>query len=253
MRTALPIAALALLLSARSVQAQSAALPAPMPAGPPSASPAVPSPPAPPAPAPASTAGPASPSAPLFAPGPQAGPAYGGTYSEPYAPPFVQPGVPDEVIVMPPGFLERPGRFPRILPMTDRRAPIPVGYHLGREPRRPLWVAGTAIFAAAHAITGLTAGGLLADTDDEQYGLLFLPVLGPVVWSGAAHGLGSADDRVLFAGMSLVTAIQGVGFGLMLAGFSFPRRVFVRNDVASLDAQLRFSIRPGGLGLAVDF
>lgn len=184
-------------------------------------------------------------------------------YPTPYGPAFVQPNMADEVVVMPPGFLERPGRFPRILAISDRRAPIPVGYHLGREPRKPLWVAGTAIFAASHALTGLTAGGLLADNpDDGEYGLLFLPVIGPVVWAGVTNGLGDEDARTLFAGMSAVTAVQGIGFGLMLAGFSFPRRVHVRNDVASAasstiaDAEgpsLTFSIRPGGVGLAVDF
>jgi hypothetical protein len=155
------------------------------------------------------------------------------------------------VVVMPPGYLEQPGQWPRRLPIQEKGDPPPLGYHVSKEPRRALWASGTAIFVAGHAITGIVAGGMIAADGEEHDALLYIPVLGPIIWSPMESPLDTSDGRGLFAGMSLVTAAQGVGLALMISGFVFKQPAFYRNDVdAKLEApaiQPTFGFGPGGL------
>ncbi len=173
--------------------------------------------------------------------------------------PFQQGWAPPqpEVVMMPPGYLEQPGRFPRVVPVEDIRVPPPIGYRVEKEPRKPLWLSGTIIFTISHAITGLTGGGLFAggDNDYEDAWLLMVPVVGPVVWSPVAMGLESDDARAMFAGMSLITAVQATGLGLMIGGFALRKPVYRRNDVAEVDDQTTVSLVPGlsGATLQIDF
>lgn len=241
--TLAPVLLLAGLLPVTSAHAQ----PAPPPVAPPPVAP----PPVAPPPAVAPAQLPAPPPA-QPAPFAAAAPPFAAQPIGPMGPPGA-PGYGEDLVVMPPGFAESPGLFPRVKEMKSRRAPPPPGYHPGKEARRPLWISGTAIFAASHAVTGLTAGALWAGSGDETYGLLYIPILGPVIWSPVAFGLGSDDDRAMFAGMSLITAVQGVGFGLLLAGVVFPKNVYLRNDVGELAPSIHLTDHPGGLGLSVDF
>jgi hypothetical protein len=142
-----------------------------------------------------------------------------------------------DVVVMPPGYLEQPGRFPRSFPVLDPREAPPVGYRMAREARKPLWLSGTIIFSISHAITALVGGGLYAGGDNEydEALLLMVPLVGPVIWSPIAKGIESDDGRATFAGMTIITAVQATGFGLMLGGFVLKRPVYRRNDVAELE------------------
>jgi hypothetical protein len=51
-----------------------------------------------------------------------------------------------------------------------------------------------------------------------------------------ARGIESDDGRATFAGMSLLTAIQATGLGLLIGGFVLKKPVYRRNDVASHEA-----------------
>ena len=148
-----------------------------------------------------------------------------------------QPAPTPDVVVMPPGYLEQPGRFPRSFPVADSREAPPVGYRIAREARKPLWLSGTIIFSVSHAITALVGGGLYAggDNEYEEALLLMVPLVGPVIWSPIAKGIESDDGRATFAGMTIITAVQATGFGLMLGGFVLKRPVYRRNDVAELE------------------
>lgn len=221
--------------------AQPAPPPEPPPGGQPVAQPlqAQPAPDAAPAPGQPPLQGPP----PQWVPGQPAGP-------QPQWPQAANPQGP--VVVMPPGYLEQPGQWPRRLPVQEKGDPAPLGYHVSKEPRRALWATGTAIFVAGHAITGIVAGAMLSSDDDDAHdALLFIPVLGPIIWAPVETPLDTADGRGLFAGMSIVTAAQGVGMALMIAGFVFKQPVFYRNDVnAKLEApaiQPTFGFGPGGL------
>lgn len=145
---------------------------------------------------------------------------------------------PTNVVVMPPGYWEQPGLFPRDVDVEDRRVPPPPGYRLDREARKPLWLAGTIIFTVTHAVTAFT-GGLLWSTGDSEFeeaGLLMVPVVGPVIWAPVAKGVESDEGRATFAGMSLLTAIQATGLGLLIGGFVLKKPVYRRNDVAFREA-----------------
>jgi hypothetical protein len=180
---------------------------------------------------------------PQWVPGPPPG-------SQPLWPQPTNVGGP--VVVMPPGYLEQPGQWPRRLPVQEKGDPPPLGYHASKEPRRALWASGTAIFVAGHAITGIVAGAMLSsDEDDAHDALLYIPVLGPILWAPVETPLDTSTGRGLFAGMSIVTAAQGVGLALMISGFVFKQPVFYRNDVnAKLEVpaiQPTFGFGPGGL------
>jgi hypothetical protein len=166
-------------------------------------------------------------------------------------PQWQDPSLSSGVVVMPPGYLEQPGQWPRRLPVQEKGDPAPLGYHVSKEPRKALWASGTAIFVAAHAITGIVAGGMLSNGGEEHDALLYIPVLGPIIWSPVEDGLDTSEGRGLFAGMSLVTAAQGVGLALMISGFVFKQQVFYRNDVdAKLEKpaiQPTFGFGPGGM------
>ncbi|MBL8741466.1 MAG: hypothetical protein JNK04_10245 [Myxococcales bacterium] len=246
---------IALLLFASSTPALANAQPAPPPDPPPGGQPvAQPLPPQAPPDAPT----PPAPGAPVQPP-PGAPP--NAVPAPPGAPPAWVPGQPppqwqppngpEGVVVMPPGYLEQPGRWPRRLPVQEKGDPAPLGYHVSKEPRRALWATGTAIFVAGHAITGLVAGAMIAGGGEEHDALLYIPVLGPIIWAPVESPLDTSDGRGLFAGMSLVTAAQGVGLALLISGFVFKQPVFYRNDV---DAKLEepairptFSFGPGGV------
>jgi hypothetical protein len=233
---------LALLLAGSSVSAIAAAQPQPgpppepPPGGQPVAQPLqmqpAPAPPAPGQPPPQVQWGPGAP---------------GG--AQPQWPQAANPNGP--VVVMPPGYLEQPGQWPRRLPIQEKGDPPPLGYHVSKEPRKALWASGTAIFVAGHAITGVVAGAMLSAGGEEHDALLYIPVLGPIIWSPIESPLDTSDGRGLFAGMSLVTAAQGVGLALMISGFVFKQPVFFRNDVdAKLEEpaiQPTFGFGPGGL------
>lgn len=192
---------------------------------------------------------------------PDAAPAPGQPPLQPAQPQWVPGQMPQQfqapdpsqgnVVVMPPGYLEQPGQWPRRLPVEEKGDPPPIGYHTSKEARRALWASGTAIFVAGHAITGIVAGAMLAGSGDSEHALLYIPVLGPIIWSPVISPLDTSDGRGLFAGMSLVTAAQGVGLALLISGFVFKQPVFFRNDV---DAKLEepaikptFNFGPGGV------
>jgi len=190
---------------------------------------------------------------------PPSQPPGGGWIPGPQAPPgqWQEPAGPGPVIVMPPGYLEQPGQWPRRLPVEEQGDPPPLGYHVSKEPRRALWIAGTSIFSAAYAITGLVAGGMLAEEGEAEDALLYIPILGPIIWAPIRSPLDTEDGRGLFTGMSLVTAAQGVGFALMIAGFVFKQPAFYRNDVdAKVEAPAvkpTFGFGPGGIQAGLSF
>lgn len=170
------------------------------------------------------------------------------------------PAPPTNVVTMPPGYWEQPGLFPRDIDVEDRRVPPPVGYRLDREARRPLWLAGTIIFSISHAATAFT-GGLLWSTGEGEFEntwLLMIPVVGPVIWAPIDRGIESDDGRATFAGMSLLTAVQATGLGLLIGGFVLKKPVYRRNDIASHevpeeDTTVTLVPSPSGATLSVTF
>jgi len=163
----------------------------------------------------------------------------------PGAPPGYGP-----VIVMPPGFLEWPGRWPRRVAVDRDDGPPPLGYHHATEPPKALWISGTVIFAVSHGISALLGGGFLAANGDEEHGLLFLPVLGPVVWAPVV----APDSEALIGVMTGVTVVQGVGLGLLISGLALRRPIHLRNDVVSAtDPQASVSVGPGGATFGLEF
>jgi hypothetical protein len=141
--------------------------------------------------------------------------------------------LPPGVVSMPPGFMDVPGQWPRKLEVDDARLPPPLGYRLSTEPRRGLWVAGVTTLASSYGLAALIGGGVLAsDSDTNELGaLLFVPLMGPVLFAAANEPITTPSGQLGFAFGAIGSAIEGTGFGLLLAGFVFPRPVYLRNDV----------------------
>ena len=113
------------------------------------------------------------------------------------------------------------------------RGEPPLGYRLSDEPRRGLWVAGVTTLASSYGLAALVGGGFLAsDADSNELGaILFVPLLGPVIFAAANEPITTPAGRLAFTFGALGSAIEGTGFGLLLAGFVFPRPIYLRNDV----------------------
>lgn len=129
-------------------------------------------------------------------------------------------------------------------------------YDLVTTANRPLVIAGAVTFAVSHFAAVSLGGLLLVASAGEDDGVgpalaapFFLPIIGPAIslqMSGidAGSGLGTAiiADSVL----------QGVGFGMLVAGLSMRTESIVRADVAARPAPELF-VGPGSLGMRVSF
>lgn len=130
------------------------------------------------------------------------------------------------------------GLFDSSRPMTlEYRplAPIPDGYHLAERPRRGLMIGGGITTAAVYSF-----GLWVASANDFKYttGWVLLPVLGP--WLAIATNTCNASDTDcqdskpdVNKAMAILGVGQAVGVGLVAAGLTFRKKVFVRNDLAA--------------------
>jgi hypothetical protein len=151
---------------------------------------------------------------------------------------------------MPPGFLETPGLWPRKIPYDEGQSP-PLGYRVGGEARRGMWVTGLSIFASTYGMTALIGGGIVAE-EEETGAWLLLPVVGPMGFA-AQDGLDDADGRRTFAAMTLLSGAQAAGLTLLIVGLATERKVFIRNDVASRAPSLSFVPTPTGAAIVGSF
>jgi hypothetical protein len=162
--------------------------------------------------------------------------------------------LPPGVASMPPGYMDGPGLWPRKLEVDDARLPPPLGYRLSTEPRRNLWVAGLATLASSYGVAAIFGGAYMTSDDEDAVGrgaTLFIPLLGPAIFAAAVEPITTPDGRAGFAIGALGSAAEGVGFGLLLAGFVFPRPVYLRNDVDGPPSpKVSIAPAPGGLGVS---
>jgi hypothetical protein len=178
---------------------------------------------------------------------PTASPAQGGWQEQA----GMQPSTPPAGwVVMPPGFLETPGLWPRKIPYDEDRS-APFGYREGTEPRRGMWVTGLSIFASTYGLSALIGGAIVAE-EEEAGGWLLLPVIGPMGFA-AQDGLDDADDRRGFAAMTLLSGAQAAGLTLLIVGLATERKVFLRNDVASSGLSLTIAPTPSGAAVVGTF
>jgi len=153
---------------------------------------------------------------------------------------------------MPPGFMDSPGYWPRKLAVDDARLPPPLGYRLSSEPRRNLWVGGLVTLASSYGLAALIGAGVMSSGDDAiaTGATLFIPLLGPAIFSAAVEPITTPSGRVGFVFGALASAAEGTGLALLIAGFMFPRAVYLRNDVDGPPSPgISLGPAPGGVGL----
>ncbi len=130
-------------------------------------------------------------------------------------------------------------------------------YDLVTTVNRPLVIAGAVTFAVSHfvAVSFGTLMLMAGTNDDDGLGLVlgapfFLPIVGPPI----ALGMGGID-----AGSGLGTlliadsVLQGVGFGMLVAGLSMRTESVVRVDAASARPAPELFVGPGSLGMRQRF
>lgn len=219
----------------------------PAPAAPPSAAPAPVAAPAPAtapaAPAPASTA--ATPVPPSYSvpPGYMLVPKADGSPQTTY-----QVQYPQARGALPPG-MELP---------YEEGDPIPPGYKLRSSPRRGLVIAGSVVTGVFWAISVTTAAG---NDFDNKTGYLLVPGIGP--WLTLAAGGAkdrdcstnycNADRSGVRALLTLDGLVQTAGAAMFVAGFAFPRKRLVREDVTISFAPTPLGQRGYGLGAVGTF
>jgi hypothetical protein len=130
---------------------------------------------------------------------------------------------------------------------------IPPGYKLRSTPRRGLVISGAIITGVFWMISVTTAVG---NDYDDKTGYLLVPGVGP--WLTLLAGGGkdrqcdtaycNADRSGVRALLTLDGLVQTTGAAMFIAGFAFPRKRLVRDDVTVSFAPTPMGQRGYGLG-----
>jgi len=130
---------------------------------------------------------------------------------------------------------------------------IPPGYKLRSTPRRGLVISGAIITGVFWMISVTTAVG---NDYDDKTGYLLVPGIGPWLTLMAGGGKNrqcstdfcNADRSGVRALLTLDGLIQTTGAAMFAAGFAFPRKRLVREDVTVSFAPTPMGLRGYGLG-----
>lgn len=165
----------------------------------------------------------------------------------PAAPPAAAPAAaPPPAAPAPPATPESSGPPTAVVPLTSlpetvayrRGRAAPEGYVLTEEPRRGFVIGGVAVVGAAY-LTGLMVTGVAMDFPNKT-AFLAIPVAGP--WITLATRDKRCDDDItldctsdeLARRMLIVDGlVQAVGVGLIAAGMTWTKSVWLREDLAS--------------------
>jgi hypothetical protein len=164
------------------------------------------------------------------------------------APPAASPAPPPAPAAppAPPAAPETAGPPTAVVPLSSlpetvayrRGRAAPEGYVLTEEPRRGFVIGGVAVVGAAY-LTGLMVTGVAMDFPNKT-AFLAIPVAGP--WITLATRDKRCDDDItldctgdeLARRMLIVDGlVQAVGVGLIAAGMTWTKSVWLREDLAS--------------------
>ncbi|UQA59657.1 hypothetical protein [Polyangium aurulentum] len=128
-------------------------------------------------------------------------------------------------------------------------SPIPPGYQRITTVNTPLVIAGAVTFGLSHGAAVALGAAVSVGNEDGFVGApLFLPIVGPPL-ALQAYGDGGALGP-LFIGNAV---LQGVGFGLLVAGLSLRTESVVPYDQASARPAPELLVGPGSLGMRLRF
>ena len=168
-------------------------------------------------------------------PPPGYGPPPGYTYPPGYGPP---PGY-----SYPPGYGPPPGYGAEYPPLGPRRMPfeegqpIPPGYRVETRARRGLIVGGAVTFGVLYLLSAFTASVAVDAGDSEEFGPLFIPVVGPFVTISTADAEGAGTFALVLDGVG-----QAGGVAMFIAGLMTEEKFLLRND------QAKISVTPMTMG-----
>ena len=154
------------------------------------------------------------------------------------APPQAPPGYPGAWGYPP---AAQPPPLPATIPYREGRQPPP-GYTLETQSIRGLWLSGIITFGAPWFMSAVGAG-ILLDEEKEDVAPLFAPVLGPFIAIGTLATDSPGTTLLMVDGLA-----QAAGVGLLIAGLTAERKVWVR-DYFSLSAVPLVSAHGSGLSL----
>ena len=128
-------------------------------------------------------------------------------------------------------------------------SPIPPGYQLVTKVNAPLVIAGAVTFGISHGAAVALGSIMSLESEDGFIGApLFLPIFGPPLALEAYGDAGALGP--LFIGNAI---LQGVGFGLLVAGLSLRTEAVVPYDQASVRPAPELFVGPGSLGMRLRF
>lgn len=119
--------------------------------------------------------------------------------------------------------------------------PGPPGFVLRERTSTGLVIGGSVSFGAAYVMSVATGAMALADEDagdeDESWGPIFIPVVGPAITAASVHA-NSVGSFLLVAD----SVVQTVGVGLFVLGLVDPEREWEAD-------RFEVTVSPGGLSL----
>jgi len=120
---------------------------------------------------------------------------------------------------------------------------IPLGYKLDERVNKGLVVAGASVFGSLYGLSVLV--GITGIDSNVPLELLLIPVIGPFVYMAEGSSPG-ANPILLLDGIG-----QATGAALLIAGVVAKKKVLIRTDRGSVDAELH--VGPGSLGMKMTF
>lgn len=171
----------------------------------------------------------------------------------------VQPGYPQQGYPQPgypPGYPGYPGYgypygyAPAPTAIPPRKVayvegqPGPPGYRLTTESIRSLVVGGAICLGVGYSFMLLSAPVVAEDRKDhgedpDDANMMMLPVVGPFLSIGAVDSEGVGTSFLILDGL-----LQTLGAGMLIGGIAYPRKVWLRGDVAGV----RYQVTPGLVG-----
>ena len=134
----------------------------------------------------------------------------------------------------------------------------PVGYHRETRPRTDLQTAGAVTLGVSYGLAALGGGFLMFFTnllppagEGFRFGdvaFLFVPVAGPFLQMPKAEGNPTVDALLAIDGLG-----QVAGATLLVVGMTWPKTIFVRDDLGHIDIIPMKLAGGGGLGLVGTF
>lgn len=139
-----------------------------------------------------------------------------------------------------------------MLPYKEGEPP-PEGYHIAKESRRGLTIAGAAVFGGAYALSVIGALSVLTEENsDGGYEPLFIPIVGPFITMGTVENTGFGGGDGMGALFLLDGLAQTAGAVMFIVGVaSGEKKVYKRNDVS--DAAPEILVGPGSAGVRWQF